>query len=160
MADGSRKVKSRLCARGCFDSQKESLSTRSTTATRLSQRILMSTSATQDFDVESWDISGAFLKGLTFDQIRELLRARGISAPTRKVALVVPLNVWRHLAACDAIFQVPEERINDYVLMCLKPVYGLNDAPLAWQLCLHQHFESTGGTASLMDENLFYWTKK
>ena len=59
VSDGSRKVKSRLCARGCFDSQKESLSTRSTTATRLSQRILMSTSATQDFDVESWDISGA-----------------------------------------------------------------------------------------------------
>ncbi|OLQ01786.1 hypothetical protein AK812_SmicGene15471 [Symbiodinium microadriaticum] len=159
MADGSRKVKSRLCARGCFDSQKEALSTRSTTATRLSQRILMSTSATQDFDVESWDISGAFLKGLTFEQIRELLRSRGISAPLRKVALVVPLNVWRHLAACDSSFQVPEDRIADYVLMCLKPVYGLNDAPLAWQLCLHQHFEASGGTASLMDENLFYWFK-
>ena len=157
--DGSRKVKSRLCARGCFDSQRESLSTRSTTATRLSQRILMSTSATQDFDVESWDISGAFLKGLTFEQIRELLRSKGISAPLRKVALVVPLNVWRHLAALDPAFQVPGDRYEEYILICLKPVYGLNDAPLAWQLCLHQHFEATGGIASLMDENLFYWPK-
>ena len=76
----------------------------------------------------------------------------------RKVALVVPMNVWRHLASCDSSFYVPEDRIGDYVLMCLKPVYGLNDAPLAWQLCLHQHFEATGGTASLMDENLFFWT--
>ena len=46
MTDGARKVKSRLCARGCFDSQKDALSTRSTTATRLSQRLLMSVSAT------------------------------------------------------------------------------------------------------------------
>ena len=32
--NGSRKVKSRLCARGCFDRQKDMLSARSTTATR------------------------------------------------------------------------------------------------------------------------------
>ncbi|CAE7553108.1 RE1, partial [Symbiodinium sp. CCMP2456] len=67
--DGSRKVKSRLCARGCFDKQKDLLTT-------------------------------------------------------------------------------------------LKPVYGLSDAPLAWQLCLHGHFESQGGVPSLMDENLFYWRDK
>ncbi|CAE7721255.1 unnamed protein product [Symbiodinium sp. CCMP2592] len=158
--DGTRRVKSRLCARGCFDSQKEMLSTRSTTATRLSQRILMSTSATQDFDIESWDVTAAFLKGLTFEKIRELLRSKGISAPLRKVAVIVPRNVWRHLAKYDATFQVPEDKIDEYVLLCLKPIYGLNDAPLAWQLCLHQHFESQGGIPSLMDENLFFWMKK
>ena len=43
--------------------------------------------------------------------------------------------------------------------MCLKPVYGLNDAPLAWQLCLHQHFEASGGTSSLQDENMFFWMR-
>ncbi|CAE7229459.1 unnamed protein product [Symbiodinium sp. CCMP2592] len=134
-------------------------SSAATLLSRLSQRLLMSVSATQDFDVESWDISGAFLKGLTFEQIRELLRARGISAPMRKVALVVPRNVWRHLAACDPSFKLPEDRIDDYVLVCLKPVYGLNDAPLAWQLCLHQHFESTGGIPSLQDENMFFWMR-
>ena len=158
--DGTRRVKSRLCARGCFDVQKEMLSTRSTTATRLSQRILMSTAATQDFDIESWDVTAAFLKGLTFEKIRELLRAKGISAPLRKVAVIVPRNVWRHLARHDPSFQTPEDKIDEYVLICLKPIYGLNDAPLAWQLCLHQHFEASGAIASLLDENLFFWMKK
>ena len=90
--DGSRQVKSRLCARGCFDSQKAALSTRSTTATRLSQRLLLSTAANYDLEVESFDISGAFLKGLTFEKVRELLQSKGIHAPFRKVALIVPAN--------------------------------------------------------------------
>ena len=63
-ADGSLVVKSRLCARGCFDPFKEHLTTRSTTATRLSQRIVLSTAACNQMDCESFDISGAFLKGL------------------------------------------------------------------------------------------------
>ena len=58
-------MKSRLCARGCFDSQKTLLSTLSTTATRLSQRILVSAAANEDLDCESWDISGASLKAWT-----------------------------------------------------------------------------------------------
>ena len=43
--DGSLKVKSRMCARGCFDQQKGELTTRSTTVTRLSQRLLVSHAA-------------------------------------------------------------------------------------------------------------------
>jgi hypothetical protein len=78
MPDGSRKVKSRLCARGCFDTQRDMLATRSTTATRLSQRLLISLSVNEGFDNESWDISGAFLKGLDFRRVQELLRSKGI----------------------------------------------------------------------------------
>ena len=51
-------------------------------------------------------------------------------------------------------------KLGDYVLLCLKPVYGLSDAPLAWQLCLHTHFESQKGQQSLMDENYFWWRDK
>ncbi|CAE7557756.1 RE2, partial [Symbiodinium sp. CCMP2456] len=155
-----KKVKSRLCARGCFDKQKDLLTTRSTTATRLSQRIVLSVSANEDLDAESWDISGAFLKGLTFERVRELLKARGVTSPVRKVVIVAPANVWRHLASFDSKFKVDFDKLGDYVLFCLKPVYGLSDAPLAWQLCLHGHFESQGGVPSLMDENLFYWRDK
>ena len=36
-------------------------------------------------------------------------------------------------------------------------MYGLNDAPLAWQLCLHEFLKKHGGVPSLMDENLFIW---
>ncbi|CAE7589766.1 unnamed protein product, partial [Symbiodinium microadriaticum] len=160
MPDGSRKVKSRLCARGCFDKQKDLLTTRSTTATRLSQRIVLSVAANEDLEAESWDISGAFLKGLTFEKVRELLKARGVTSPVRKVVIIAPANVWRHLASFDSRFKVDYEKLSQYVLFCIKPVYGLSDAPLAWQLCLHGHFEEQGGSASLMDENLFYWRDK
>ena len=157
MPSGARQVKSRLCARGCFDDQRSLLTTRSTTATRLSQRMLLSISANEDFDVESWDIGGAFLKGLSFEQVRELLRAKGIRSPTRKVLIIAPANVWRHLAKFDAKFKVHPDALHEWFLLCLKPIYGLNDAPLAWQLCLHGHWEEQGGIQSLMDENLFFW---
>ncbi|CAE7259286.1 unnamed protein product [Symbiodinium sp. KB8] len=157
LPNGQRKVKSRLCARGCFDRQKDMLSTRSTTATRLSQRVLVSSASTHDLDLESWDVSGAFLKGFSFEKIRELLRAKGIRTPVRKVAIIAPANVWRHLATFDQKFRIDISKVAEYLLLCIKPVYGLSDAPLAWQLCLHTHFEEQKGKASLMDENYFYW---
>jgi hypothetical protein len=43
--DGPYKIKSRLCARGFLDQQRDQLTTRSTTATRLSQRLLLSQAA-------------------------------------------------------------------------------------------------------------------
>ena len=160
MPGGDRRVKSRLCARGCFDSQKELLSTRSTTATRLSQRMLLSAAANSSWDVESWDVSGAFLKGLSFDKVREILQSKGVSTPIRRVAVMAPANAWRHLGNFSEAFRIDLEKTHEYVLFCLKPVYGLNDAPLAWQLCLHGHFEEQGGRASLLDENLFYWKEE
>ena len=155
--EGDRRVKSRLCARGCFDSQKEVLSTRSTTATRLSQRMLLSTAANSSWEIESGDVSGAFLKGLSFDKVREILQSKGIATPVRRVAVMAPANVWRHLGNFSSAFRIDLSKTHEYVLFCLKPIYGLNDAPLAWQLCLHGHFEEQGGRASLLDENLFYW---
>ena len=53
LADGKKKVKGRLCARGCLDKQKSLLTTRSTTATHLSQRLLLSAAAVFDMEVES-----------------------------------------------------------------------------------------------------------
>ena len=151
-------VKSRLCARGCFDPHREHLTTRSTTATRLSQRIVLSTAASNQMDCESFDVSGAFLKGFTFEKVRQILRSKGIVSPIRKVVVIPPANVWRHLAQADAM--QPSRSVRDfssYGLACDKPVYGLNDAPLAWQLCLHEFLRKHGGFPSLMDENLFIW---
>ena len=53
-----RSVKSRLCARGFLDAQGKALTTRATTATRLSQRLLVSLSVIFGFDLETWDASG------------------------------------------------------------------------------------------------------
>ena len=157
MKSGSRIIKSRMCARGCFDPQKDSLATRSTTASRLSQRILMSTAAVMHSDPESWDVSGAFLKGLSFDRIREILLKQGIKSPARAVVLIPPWNTWRHLAAVDNSFQVNPEDIPLYGLWCLKPIYGLNDAPVAWQLSLGEFLKKTKGHPSKLDDSFFFW---
>ena len=37
-----------------------------------------------------------------------------------------------------------------------EPVYGLNDAPLAWQLCLHEFAREQGGLSSSLDENIVW----
>ena len=155
LADGKKKVKSRLCARGCLDKQKSLLTTRSTTATRLSQRLLLSAAAVFDMEVESWDIAGAFLKGLNFNQIRDMLRDMGVNSPVRQVIIVPPLNTWRHLASFSPHFKVANP--TDWALLCLKPIYGLNDAPLAWQLSLHNYLREIKAVPSHMDENSWRW---
>ena len=144
-------MKSRLCARGCLDKQKDLLTTRSTTATRLSQRMLLSAAAVFDLQVESWDIAGAFLKGLDFHQIQQKLLKLGINSPARSVVILPPPNVWRHLAAASSDFSVQDS--SQWGLLCLKPVYGLNDAPLAWQLSLQEYLCEIKGSSSVMDEN-------
>eukprot|EP00435_Cladocopium_sp_Y103_P076100 s59_g76.t1 len=156
--DGSIRIKSRLCARGFLDSQKSMLTTRSTTATRLSQRLLVSHAAQdEERDVESLDVGGAFLKGFSFKEIQQVLEKQGHQAPSRTVIILPPLNVFKHLANISDNFKIPEASIFEYGLLCDKPIYGLNDAPLAWQFCLHDFIKQLGGHASRMDENTFMW---
>ena len=73
--DMKLKMKSRLGAR-CFDAQKDQLQTRSTTATRLSQRILVSQAASsRERNLESLDVAGGFLKGFDLQQIQKALQS-------------------------------------------------------------------------------------
>ena len=152
-----RIIKSRMCARGCFDPQKDFLATRSTAASRLSQRMLLSTAAVMREDPESWDVSGAFLKGLTFDRFREIMLKQGIKSPTRAVVLIPPWNVWRHLATADPEFHLEPWEIPLYGLWCNKPIYGLNDAPVAWQLSLGQFLQRNKGHSSKLDDSFYFW---
>eukprot|EP00435_Cladocopium_sp_Y103_P007263 s3374_g2.t1 len=155
--DNSLKAKSRLCARGFLDSQKQELPTRSTTATRLSQRLVLSVAATHRFKVRSWDVSGAFLKGFSFQKVKEELGKRGISSPTRRVVIIPPANCWRHLSFYDKQFNLTEDDLGAFGLECLKPAYGLVDAPLAWQMSLHSGLREDQGIQSLLDENMRFW---
>ena len=78
-ADGTkyRKINSRLCAKCFLDAQGMSLTTRATTATRLSQRFLVALPVIFGFDLETWDASGAFLKGFPFKEVEHHLRMKG-----------------------------------------------------------------------------------
>ena len=97
------------------------------------------------------------MKGYSFEAIQKALKKRGIQSPERKVIVFPPANVWRHLAKFDKQFDIGENNIHNYGLLCLKPDYGLNDAPLAWQLVLHEHIVSEGAIPSKLDENFFMW---
>ena len=151
-----RIVKSRLCARGFLDSQNWSLPTRATTATRLSQRLLISLSVIFGLTMESWDVTGAFLKGLPFSKMRKKLLARGIATPIRKVYIQPPANVWRHLRELGAIVIYSNE-IEWYSLECLKAMYGLGDAPLAFQVVMQEFLDEIGGRCSAFDECFYFW---
>ena len=73
---GELKMKSRMCARGCFDSQKHQLTTRSTTATKLSQRLAVSTAARKNLKLESLDIGEATLLRLFDEHYRSVVFKR------------------------------------------------------------------------------------
>ena len=155
-----RIVKSRLCARGCFDPYKNDMMTRSTTATRLSQKLLLASAVNKGTKVESWDVAGAFLKGLNYKELYKTLRKLGINPIERKVIIAPPANVWRLLSQIDPNFEVPENELDQWLLECLKPVYGLSEAPLAWQLFLHAFIIELGGERSSFDENFYFWPCK
>ena len=57
-------------------------------------------------------------------------------------------------------FKVANDDYASYGLLALKPIYGLNDAPLAWQLNLHGFLIELGATQSHLDENAWVWKKK
>ncbi len=74
-------IKSRLCARGYLDAQKWQLTKSSTTATRLSQKLVLSHAALNKFVVETLDVSNAFLKGVDFANIKKMCKELAIPAP-------------------------------------------------------------------------------
>ena len=88
-------IKNRMWGRGFLDGQRLDLQTRSTTATRLSQRLVINLSVVFGFAYETWDISGAFLKGLTFQELMAKLKELGHEPPQRQVLIVPPRNAWR-----------------------------------------------------------------
>ena len=161
MADGTLVVKSRLCARGFLDSQTSSLATRATTATKLSQKLLLALSQVFGFKLESWDVSGAFLKGFPFREIEERLKKRGLVAPRREVSIRPPANVWRHLREIKGSnINISELDSWWFVLECVKAMYGLNDAPLAWQIALQEFLVSREGIQSSFDDCFFFWPER
>ena len=134
------------------------MSSRSTTATRLSQRlILLSAANVRGKALESWDVAGAFLKGLTYKELWRALRELGLHTVERLIAVDPPRNVWRHLKKLGKRFNIPEEELHLYVHLCLKPVYGLSEAPLAWQLFLRKFLRELGALQSHFDENYWCW---
>ena len=137
---GQAKLKARLCARGFLDRQVPHVTTRVTTSTKLSPKIILSPSVIFNLTLETWDVLGAFLKGFPFTELRKKLKRRRIPTPERHVVVRPPEDVWDRLKDIPGSGVTKTTETFDMVLWLLKPMYGLNDAPLAWQLCLQEYF--------------------
>ena len=128
--DGKLVIKCRITMRG-FKDRCTDLETYAGTASRAGQRMVNSVCAQhEDFVLFSFDVSAAFAKGMTFE---ELSRLTGM--PLRKVEFT--------LAADDVALLRKIKGYEDFdplkeVLAMIKPIYGLKDAPRAWRKKLHQ----------------------
>ena len=167
-----KEVKSRMCARGCFDRQKYYIERHSSTATRLSQRMILSSAMLDGYvyddgsgiDIESLDISCAFLQGFDYKTLEKFSKSLGYESRTaRKVFVIPPENVWshfRHVAPASSSFHVKDSDRSKWILECLRAMYGFADAPLMFQLALQQFLQENEAIQSILDENYLFWVQK
>ena len=133
-------MKSRLVVRGFLNPPERHVSRYSSTATRLSQRLLVSLAVEHHFDLEQWGIGNAFLKGFSFQVMRQMCQKFGIAVPDveRKVVITVPGNVWYHLGQFG-FYTGGSSHVGDWAIELRKAMYGLVDAPVLWSIAL-RHF--------------------
>ena len=147
LVDGTRIIKVRLTMRG-FKDHCINLETFAGTATRWSQRVVNSATANEeDFELFSFDVSKAFAKGMTFE---ELSRITG--EPLRQVQF--------ELTPEDALLlrKIPGFEgfdPNTEVLTMIKAIYGLKDAPRAWRKKLHEVLTSCGMYPTISDPQVY-----
>ena len=90
--EGIRAIKARLVVRGFKDSQANDLLTAASTASRWGQRLVNQLVAQMEWELFSFDVSSAFLQGLTLDQLKG-------AGPVDRVVHLEPPKVAIHLHA-------------------------------------------------------------
>ncbi|CAK0831488.1 unnamed protein product [Prorocentrum cordatum] len=147
--DGKKQVRARLTVRGFKDMQSPELSTFAGTTTRWGQRLVNQVTAQRKWRLFSADISQAFLRGLTFEQVAAM-----DGEVKRKVQFTMPpgsIPVLRQLEGYEDYNPVTE------VLLLLRCGFGLKDAPRLWQVMLKQVLETTGGKALISDPQIYVY---
>ena len=115
-----------------------------------------------DVDIESLDISTAFLQGLDYATLDKIARDLGYeNRIQRGVVITPPENFWRHfrrMPHCPKDLKIPDHLRGQVFLECLKAMYGFADAPLMFQLALIQFLvDECEAITSLFDNNYLYW---
>jgi hypothetical protein len=143
---GQKDVKGRLVAQGFQDRQ--ALSTFSGTTSRCGQRIVLAASVQFGWPLVSADVSEAFLRGITFEQLAKL----DSSQPLRVVEIALPSGSEELLRTLPGMhdFNPAEE-----CLSLLKPGFGLKDAPRLWNLALQNVLKEAGLIATQTDRQLY-----
>lgn len=159
-----RVIKARLVRRGFMDPQLDEVLKSSGTAKGLTHRLLCSKAVREGWRTISWDISIAFLQGISF----EAWNRRSGSAmskpaqPKRKVFFKMPTY-----PACTATllynlapeeFTLLSQEFLDFIACkALKAIYALADAPAIWREALHRTFvDLYKAEQSVYDECLYF----
>ena len=117
---GKKGVKGRLVAQGFQDRQ--SLSTFAGTTSRWGQRIVLAISTQFGWPLISADVSEAFLRGITFQELAQM----DTSQPLRVVEIALPVGSEELLRTFPGMENYDP---TSECLSLLKPGFGLKDAP-------------------------------
>ena len=118
------------------------------TATRWAQRVVNSVAATEpSFCLFSFDVSKAFAKGMSFEELAELTGQEVRRVEFKLQAVDVP--IIRRIPGFETFDPETE------VLSMLKSIYGLKDAPRAWRKKLDQVLQSFGMRPSTADAQIY-----
>ena len=146
---GKRFIRARLCIRGFKDTGSDQDVNTSPTATRFSQRLLVSETAARRWSLASTDIPKAFLQGISYAEL-----AKETGREERQVSFELngqPIFCLRQLPGFSDFNPASE------VLRCTKPGTGCKDAPRAFNLKLKRVTAAFGFKPSIMDIELELW---
>ena len=144
-----RIIRMRMVMRGFKDWDADTLETYAGTASRLSQRLLVSEVACHpDWEFLSVDVEKAFLQGITYKELSEKT-----GEPEREVHFTLPPGAAQQLRLCKGYEDFDE---TSECLKCIKPGTGCKDAPRCFSLKLAEvtQAEDCGMTPTAIDPEL------
>ena len=140
---GVRHIRARLCLRGFKESGCDDDTNYSATASRLSQRLLVSEAVLRSWTLASTDIPKAFLQGVSYQELSE-----STNKPLRDVSFT--LN-HQGVACLQQIKGFEGFNPRAEVLHCLKPGTGCRDAPRCFSMQLRKVTAAFGLRSSFLD---------
>ena len=129
------------------------METYSPTGSRLSQRLLLSTSVIYGWEVVSMDIGTAFLQG------RPLEEADRVGGQSRAGSMRPPQDCWDYLPKGFPKLDEALKSKASYLWELIKAVYGLKDAPRLWAAALTAWLLGLGFVQSRHDKMVFFLRK-
>ena len=140
-----------MCARGCFDKQKDVTDHHSSTASRLSQRMVLSCAGNIAFCLHGDDIDRTFWISVAHSckvwstkscksWVNNLLRKR----QTRSVCILPPENVWGHfrkMSEAPDSLKIPDHERGSEALQRRTADVPTCAASAHWVECINNRWE-------------------
>ena len=146
LVKGKRCIRARLCLRGFKESGADYQSNYSATASRFSQRLLVSECVLREWSLASSDVPKAFLQGVSYQELAE-----NTGQPLRDVSFELRGEALACLRLLPGFQDFNSRR---EVLHCLKPGTGCRDAPKCFSLKLRKATKAFGFQQSSIDGEL------